>query len=940
MLNQKLDQVSPETTGKIVVESPTADIVAVSTSQPSKRPIPRLWPDDKRPASGSLCSDAKVLVVNLMTQCFEALWPRPEDKHQLFALNRETGKGRNIPVKDVNDAAEQAQQLSAAGNDVYVAIASFRDPLSRTAANATGAYVFHMDIDCGEAKAEAGKGYLTPEIAQQALTDFRAKTGLPKPNVVLQSGGGIQVFWTLDNFIKAEAWKRSAWRLKELSRKLDLRADPSRTGDIASVMRIPGTLNWKYDPPRPVVLLSALTEAINTAIMIEAISKAYDQFCPAAPGAAPSGDRIRQIAGIPCQRAILERLRLALTVLDPDVGEPIWKLRRIAPLARLARDCPDLAEAIYDMARAWSRGDYWVHPSRAWITPGHSNGKTGEQVFDEEWQRFLQDRYSGNAVTIATIFHDARELGWLDPTDAFALVTPEEDALAAALQVAERMLEQAKGDPGAPFEPDALAAMRVIQQRSPADFQRLRVALRKANPSVLIREFDAQVKIKPTVPIETHHTYAESLLDGLTVNGWRPIGYGGQLYLVDKNSGLWVAEAPEKLVTQVARNFDGRGNCKRMRDYRDIAEHAVAIATDDTFFDQARMGVACPHGFINIVDGRIVIQPLQPGDRQRVMIPVTPSPLPTPFFDQFLHETFQSSNPNEEEQQVKLIQEFAGGIMVGIAHRYQKAGFFLDPFGRAGKGTLERVIRSLVPSSMVTAVTPFKWNSDYHLAALAGSRLNVVGELPEETPLPAADFKTVIGGDLLMGRHPNFRPFSFKNEAGHLFMSNHLITVKDHSEALAVRWLLFEFPNSRTRLGLPLDVSLADRLISQELPGIAHWALQGAIRLQTQGGYSPSIVHDRLMAKWRRNANSVEAFVFESCELGGEDFLYPRTAFNQAYRDWCDATGRKPFSARRVLELLQHNANFKISVVERNGYETLRGIRPQGNEFAGISPLQ
>ena len=638
----------------------------------------------------------------------------------------------------------------------------------------------------------------------------------------------------------------------------------------------------------------------------------------------------------------------------------------MAALARAAQAYPEYAPEFKELGRGISRGDFRERPSVAWSTPGHSNGKTGEEIYDETYDRFYGTPAREGDATLGSFFYQARQGGWQgaeevfvaqdpipampgpaivqttnsDPSDTDIRIDSGDDALGAALKVANQMLQQAPSDPGAPFEPDALAAMRVIQQRSPADFQRLRATLRKANPSVLIREFDAQVKIKPTVPIETHHTYAESLLDGLTVNGWRPVGYGGQLYLVDKNSGLWVPEAPEKLITRVAHNFDGRGNCKRMRDYRDIAEHAVAIATDDTFFDQARLGVACPDGFIHIVDDRIVIQPLQPGDRQRVMIPVTPSPLPTPQFDQFLHETFQSSNPNEEEHQVKLIQEFAGGIMVGISPRYQKAGFFLDSFGRAGKGTLERVIRSLVPSSMVTAVTPFKWNSDYHLAALAGSRLNVVGELPEETPLPAADFKTVIGGDLLMGRHPNFRPFSFKNEAGHLFMSNHMITVKDHSEALAVRWLLFEFPNSRTRLGLPLDVSLAERLISQELPGIAHWALQGAIRLQTQGGYSPSIVHDRLMAKWRRNANSVEAFVFESCELGGEDFLYPRTPFYQAYKAWCDTTGRKPFSARRVLELLLQNANFNISVVERNGYETLRGIRPQGNDFTEIPQLQ
>lgn len=76
------------------------------------------------------------------------------------------------------------------------------------------------------------------------------------------------------------------------------------------------------------------------------------------------------------------------------------------------------------------------------------------------------------------------------------------------------------------------------------------------------------------------------------------------------------------------------------------------------------------------------------------------------------------------------------------------------------------------------------------------------------------------------GRHPTHRPITFSNEAGHLFMSNHLITTKDQSEAFFARWKILEFPNSRLRSGLPLDENLAQRIIEKELPGIAFWALE------------------------------------------------------------------------------------------------------------------
>ena len=90
--------------------------------------------------------------------------------------------------------------------------------------------------------------------------------------------------------------------------------------------------------------------------------------------------------------------------------------------------------------------------------------------------------------------------------------------------------------------------------------------------------------------------------------------------------------------------------------------------------------------------------------------------------------------------------------MIGIMHKHQKAVLFYDPFGRAGKGTLERIMRGLVPSSFVTAVSPFGWDKEYYVASLAGARLNVVGELSDDKPIPAAMFKTVTGVDLITGR--------------------------------------------------------------------------------------------------------------------------------------------------------------------------------------------
>ena len=436
--------------------------------------------------------------------------------------------------------------------------------------------------------------------------------------------------------------------------------------------------------------------------------------------------------------------------------------------------------------------------------------------------------------------------------------------------------------------------------------------------------------------VQTHHGYAVDIIDKLTVDEFAPVGYEGMLYVVDPVTGLWIRCPRDSLARRVAEVHDGQDNCVRSSDYSGIAQHIISLVSDEAFFKDAAVGLACPGGFYRVRDNAIEVVPLTPHHRQRVMLDVTPRKMETPLFFGFLHETFQSPNPDDEAQQLALVQEMDGAIMLGIAYRYQKAFLLYEAFGRAGKGVKVKITTALVPSSFVVAVSPFVWDREYYIAALASARLNTVGELPDGEPIPAAAFKTVLGGDLLTGRHPTHRPVSFRCEAAHLFSSNHLIFTKDHSEAFFARWKIVEFPNSRLRTGLPQDAGLADRIIAQELPGIAYWALEGAMRVIRQGGYSESVVHDRLMAQWRRGISSLEEFIHECCLVGDPAYAILRSALYKHYTAWCAETGRRAFAKGRVKELLEHNVGLGVSLARVDGYELFRGVqmRPDLDVFS------
>ena len=62
----------------------------------------------------------------------------------------------------------------------------------------------------------------------------------------------------------------------------------------------------------------------------------------------------------------LERLASALAWLTPDCDELTWKMYRLAPLARIAIEHPQLAAEVYALAKRWSSGELGGQPSKKW----------------------------------------------------------------------------------------------------------------------------------------------------------------------------------------------------------------------------------------------------------------------------------------------------------------------------------------------------------------------------------------------------------------------------------------------------------------------------------------------------------------------------------------------------------------------------------------------
>ncbi len=196
---------------------------------------------------------------------------------------------RHYVCETIEQTARTAESLDAKGKDVYFAVGTLNEkekwnpekinkktgekgaPEVRVHSNMLEHKAFILDIDCGE-----GKDYQSKPEAIEALKKFVKTVGLPKP-ILVDSGGGIHVYWPLDKAIPSKVWGQVATQFKSLTNTLGLKADNSRTSDLSSILRVPGTHNHKKDDARPVKILSD-AESTSTITLINIIKNACKEY--------------------------------------------------------------------------------------------------------------------------------------------------------------------------------------------------------------------------------------------------------------------------------------------------------------------------------------------------------------------------------------------------------------------------------------------------------------------------------------------------------------------------------------------------------------------------------------------------------------------------------------------------------------------------------------
>lgn len=313
--------------------------------------------------------------------------------------------------------ADQVLQWDAQGTDTYVALGAFNKN-SRKAENCLLKKCFYadVDVDTSGSKNKGGKEYATYSSKEEAFADIITKAEakkIPTPNLIVDSGGGLHVYWVLETAITLQDWKPTAERLKLCLADAGLKiADLGITSDASRVLRPPETHNRKTGVAVPVTVVAQRSDNYTLERLRNAIpANVAPALAAVAPSVLPPPTELR-LAGAdladdqPFNRTPpeerLELVRSMLQSIDPDkLGErDLWtKLGKA--MKEIARATPSVPE------------DEWLalFTEFSAVAPGYE----GEDDVAYYWHDTARGFDSRIGIGIGTLIGNALNSGWQWP---------------------------------------------------------------------------------------------------------------------------------------------------------------------------------------------------------------------------------------------------------------------------------------------------------------------------------------------------------------------------------------------------------------------------------------------------------------------------------------------------------------------------------------------
>ena len=325
------------------------------------------------------------------------------------------------------------------GNEVFIAQGRFKKGVgddgaskwNREGENVTARRSLVIDLDTRNPnKAKEINKYESKEESKAAFKQFKNKTGLPKPSLIVDSGNGFHIYWAFDEDVAADDWKQLADNLKALYKECGFLVDDQVTADKARLLRMPGTHNRKDTNPAPLPV--KIIEGTKGVYSFEYLEQVIDSALDNVKGVDLSNPSTKPNNLRDCHDSFLwnqpdyitNRKNLRHDVIDQSNAETQENIERVrSALASLNPDNPDDPDGSYVFWRnciwavaslGWNCGldlvDEWSKRG-AEYKDATRQGNSGRGAVKEIYDQYKPEKETG----LGTLIQAAKEAGWQDP---------------------------------------------------------------------------------------------------------------------------------------------------------------------------------------------------------------------------------------------------------------------------------------------------------------------------------------------------------------------------------------------------------------------------------------------------------------------------------------------------------------------------------------------
>ncbi len=248
-----------------------------------------------------------------------------------------------------------------------------------------------------------------------------------------------------------------------------------------------------------------------------------------------------------------------------------------------------------------------------------------------------------------------------------------------------------------------------------------------------------------------------------------------------------------------------------------------------------------------------------------------------PKWLRFLDVTFDG-----DETRIAHLQELFGYCLTSDVHR-EKFWIFLGE-SRTGKSTVLYVLEHLIGKVNCSYLALDLFAERFQLDLTRNKLLNIFAETEALRTKVIATLKMYTSGETISTDRKGQPGYNLTPTARLVCASNELPAITDN--ALWERLTVIPFDHVVDEADR--NTTLKPELVTEELGGIFHWALQGLTRLTQRDRFTSSPAIDDAKQREQSDADPVSSFLKAKYQPGPSSGFILTSSVQQAFEKWCD----------------------------------------------------